>query len=285
MMLFNTISLFSLILFLDGNIFASAQDPVCACNPTTYAFTVDFDNDCSDFVYDKTGIDSVACSITATNSGRLLTKRDFTIQTITTLFFAELGPGPGIFRNTQERNNVNIVVPGEEVLFPSLIDPDLGFTDVPIPFGIKLTVFATTTVGATVRMDVEIRFTNVCEKQPIFTAGNVFAWLVYDEVNAGSFVPEFCALPSQAPSLSLVPSRTPTAAPTRFKSSKSSKSSKSRQIHKSKGKGQSPKAKSQKGKGKGKGFSTKSPVLNLTQISKGGKSQSSKSYKSKQYKR
>jgi hypothetical protein len=289
---------------LDGSFLASAQDVVCACNPRLYAWRINFDNDCTNFSYDTTGIDFVSCAIT-NEQGVFVSQRDFDISSVDTFIFAELGPQPGIFRNIQQLFNENIQQTGELVDFPSLIDPDKDFTSQATPFGIRLVAFATSTQGETLRLDVEISFTNVCEKEPVFTDGNVFAWFEYDAANSGDIIPEFCALPSQAPSVSSAPSPTvirqpsrgPTLSPTRFKSSKSGKSSKSNKSNKSGKSSKSNKSNKSsksyqyrnsgkgKGKGKGKGSSTRSPTRNWTSPSKGGKSESSKYNKSKQYKR
>lgn len=286
------------------NLLASAQDFVCACNPTLYAFRINFNNDCRDFSYDTTGIDFVSCAIT-NEQGVFISKDDFDISSVDTIIFTELGPEPGTFRNIQELYGENIQFVGEQVQFSSLIDPEQDFTSQATPFGIRLVAIGTSTVGTTIRLDVEISYTNVCEKQPVFTDGNVFAWFEYDAVNSGDFVPEFCALPSQAPSMSSAPSqsrsptvsptpspsRGPTLSPTRFKSSKSNKSYQFKKSHKSdksqrgkgKGKGNSDRGRAS---GKGKGSSTlRSPTSNGPHPSKGGRSESSKYNKSKQYKR
>eukprot|EP00979_Chaetoceros_neogracilis_P014362 scaffold4569_cov284-Chaetoceros_neogracile.AAC.8 len=251
----------------------------CACNPSSYVFDINLNNTCDDFVFSDIGIDTgnLHCFFTD-SSGVPISNADEKLDNIANfsqVVFTELGFGIGqtagsSFPMTGPFADGSTLEPIE-----SIISANVNFTGniIPVAYGLKITAianFGSSDPDDEVRLEIIIGYTNECDAEPLFTQGDKFAWFEFNQTASGDIVPEFCFLPSLAPSLSSSPTISPSPTALAISSSPSALPSEDCDDGKSgKGKG-----------GKGSKCSKKSKKMSKSKSFK-SKSSKSKSFKSK----
>jgi hypothetical protein len=189
---------------------------LCACSPSIYEFTLDFDRSCPPA--NLTGIDTVdntSCVITAFGDPNVTDLVPVSVQSIDIL---ELGQGLRVL--IQEKINANLSN-GDSFVYTSLsaFPEEIKEPD-EVPRAIQINIVGMNQFNESLINVYLITFTNACDDFPLLLEGQSAGWTVFSRLNPPlreicpslRNITEYDAAPSASPTTNHKDTDAPTAA-------------------------------------------------------------------------
>ncbi|GKY96656.1 hypothetical protein MPSEU_000625200 [Mayamaea pseudoterrestris] len=181
---------------------------VCACQPATYEFKLDFGIDCSDktVVSGAAGINDTACIV---NTEQQVNVTDFSPVRVTTIQILELNQDLRVIAQTPLSGDFRS---GDTFKYTSVIaqiDPDEENVDM-IPKGLQITLAGRNAEEQDLVNFWLIIYENDCGVFPVVLEGQQIGWTVFNDLG----VPPFGLCPAAGPAPTESPTSRPSLRPT-----------------------------------------------------------------------
>jgi len=161
----------------DGQIIG---EDMCACSPSTYEFTLDFDLSCPPMnITESNAIGETSCVTTPFGDPNTADLVPVAVQSIDIL---ELGPGLGVL---VQENIAGIFLSGDSFVYTSIAAPQADIeSPVEIPRAIQVNIVGLNQFNEALINVYIITFTNDCNAFPLLSEGQSAGWTYFTRLGA-----------------------------------------------------------------------------------------------------